>query len=77
MSPYFATIRDSFTLPLMTSPSLLSDSEKAWLERRAADIARETGEPLPVGRSEAMAQLVRLRALPKADVIPLRTPLLP
>ena len=37
------------------------DSEHAWLDRRAADIARETDWPLPIARSEAAAQLTRGR----------------
>ena len=37
------------------------DSEHAWLDRRAAEIARETGWPLPIARSEAAAQLTRGR----------------
>jgi hypothetical protein len=45
-----------------------SESEEAWLELRAKKIAEETDCPLPVARSEAMAQLVRNRAMPKASV---------
>ena len=37
------------------------DSEHRWLDRRAAEIARETGWPLPIARSEAAAQLARGR----------------
>ena len=55
----------------MTSPSSLSESEKKWLDRRAKDIALKTGEALPIARSAAIAQLIRLRAMPKADVIQL------
>lgn len=40
---------------------LYSESEKAWLARRAEKIARERGWPLPIARSEAEAELVRLR----------------
>lgn len=41
---------------------LYSESEKAWLNRRAEKIARERGWPLPTARSDAEAELVRLRA---------------
>jgi hypothetical protein len=51
--------------------SIFSDSENEWLERRARKIARETGVPLPIARSAAMAELVRLREKPKADVVEL------
>ena len=40
---------------------LYADSETAWLDRRAAKIARERGWPLPIARSEACAELVRNR----------------
>lgn len=51
--------------------SIYNDSEKEWLNRRARKIAHETGVPLPIARSAAMAELVRLREKPKADVVEL------
>jgi len=33
----------------------------AWLDRRAAKIAKERGWPLPIARSEAAAEMVRMR----------------
>ncbi len=51
---------------------IYTDSEKAWIERRARKIAKETGWPLPIARSEAMAELVRMRQRPKGAVLPLR-----
>jgi hypothetical protein len=50
---------------------IFNSSEWAWIARRADQIKLETGEPLPVARSTAMAQLACLRSMPKADVIPL------
>lgn len=41
---------------------IYSESEAAWLDRRAEKIARERGWPLPVARSEAEAELSRGRA---------------
>lgn len=41
---------------------LYSESEHAWLDRRAEKIARERGWPLPIARSEAAAELARGRA---------------
>jgi hypothetical protein len=43
---------------------LYSDSEKAWLERRAETISEERGWPLPIGRSEAAGEMVRMRREP-------------
>ena len=40
---------------------LYSDSEAAWLDRRAEKIAEERGWPLPIARSEAAADMVRMR----------------
>lgn len=40
---------------------LYSESESAWLARRAEQIASERGWPLPIARSEAEAELVRSR----------------
>jgi hypothetical protein len=52
--------------------SIFTDSERAWLNRRARKIASETGDPLPIAFSTAMAELVRLRSRPKAAVVELR-----
>jgi hypothetical protein len=43
---------------------LYSDSEKAWLERRAETISEERGWPLPIARSEAAGEMVRMRREP-------------
>lgn len=50
---------------------IFSESEEAWLKRRAEKIARENGEPLPIARSIAMRELVRMQQNPKAEVVPL------
>ena len=47
-----------------------SRDEEGWIERKAREIARETGWPLPIARAEAQAELVRLQQKPKAEVIP-------
>lgn len=39
-----------------------SESETAWLNRRAEKIAEESGWPLPIARSAAEAELARSRA---------------
>jgi len=49
--------------------SIFTESEQEWLDRRAEKISAETGEPLPMARTQAMVQLVRLKSLPKAQVI--------
>jgi len=51
--------------------SIFSESERAWLARRAATLARETGEPFPIAWSMAVAELTRARLNPKADVVPI------
>ena len=48
-----------------------SRDEEDWLDRKAAEIARQTGWPLPIARAEAQAELVRIRERSKAKVIPL------
>lgn len=50
--------------------SLFSESEQEWLDRRAEKLSVETGEPLPVARTKAMAQLLRLKHQPKAQIVP-------
>ena len=50
---FYATLR----------PMLYSDSETAWLNLRADKIAEERGWPLPIARSEAAAEMVRMRTL--------------
>lgn len=51
---------------------LFSESERAWLERRARDIAASESLPLPIARSQAMGQLIWNRQKPKAMVVRLR-----
>jgi len=46
-----------------------SRDEGGWLDRKAAEIARETGRPLPIAKSEAMAEFRRLQNRPKAPVV--------
>ena len=45
-----------------TPAMLYSDSETAWLNRRAEKISEERGWPLPIARSEAGAELARGRS---------------
>lgn len=66
-----------FVLPYMTGYlgsktmfGLFNESEWEWIARRADKISLETGEPLPIARSTAMAQLVCLRSMPKAQIVP-------
>ena len=49
-----------------------SRDEEGWLDRKAREISRETGWPLPIARAEARAELVRIRQHPKANVIPIQ-----
>jgi hypothetical protein len=51
---------------------LYSESERAWLERRAAQIAEDRGWPLPIAESEAAPELVRMLARKPAVVVQLR-----
>lgn len=55
-----------------TSPMLYSESETAWLNRRAENISKELGWPLPIARSEACAELVRMRTRESAVVLQFR-----
>lgn len=48
---------------------LYSDSETAWLDRRAAKIAEGRDWPLPIARSEAEAELVRMQSRKSAVVL--------
>ena len=48
-----------------------SPDEKGWIERKAQQIARETGWPLPIATSEAMAEFRRMQDRPKATVTPI------
>jgi hypothetical protein len=50
---------------------LYSKSETTWLDRRAERIAEERRWPLPIARSEAEAELGRLRSKPTAIVLKL------
>src|SRR5690606_31854628 len=55
---------------LCETPSMLySESETAWLNCRAEKIARARGWPLPIARSEAAAEMVRMRQRPACKVI--------
>lgn len=45
-----------------------SKDEERWIERKAKEIARKTGWPYPIARSEAMAEFVRIQNRPKASV---------
>lgn len=51
---------------------LYSQSEINWLDRRADKIAQERGWPLPIARSEACAELVRMQARKPAAVLQFR-----
>ena len=46
-----------------------SPAEQVWIERRAREIAEETGWALPIALSAAMAELDSEK--PKAGVVPL------
>lgn len=48
---------------------IYSDNETFWLNRRAQLIAERTGWPLPIARSEAGAELVRMRQRPACEVV--------
>lgn len=48
---------------------VFNESEWEWIERRAEEIYLETGEPLPFAKTAAIADLVRLRRRPKAEII--------
>ena len=63
----------SVKLEVCDTPAMrYSDSEAAWLERRAEKIARERGWPVPIARSEAAAELVRMQTRTPAVVLDLR-----
>lgn len=47
---------------------VFSESECAWLERRAREIAETEKLPLPIALSQARGQLIWNRQKPKADV---------
>ncbi len=48
---------------------VFSESEWEWIERRAEEIYLVAGDPLPLARSAAIADLVRLRRQPKAQIL--------
>lgn len=50
---------------------IYSESETAWLDRRALEVQARTGWPLPIARSEAAAEMVRMRERPTCPVIKL------
>lgn len=57
---------------------IYSESESAWLNRRADKIVDERGWPLPIARSEAEAELTRTRLSGSSAVVlrlPCREPL--
>ena len=56
-----------------THKMLYSDSETAWLNWRAEKISEERGWPLPIARSEACAELVRMRTRKPAVVLQFRS----
>lgn len=45
-----------------------STDDQGWIDRKAKQIALETGCPLPIETSEAMAEFVRIQERPKATV---------
>lgn len=51
---------------------LYSETEKAWLKRRAWKIVAETGDPLPAACSAAIAEFMTMQQRPKGRVIPFR-----
>ncbi len=51
---------------------VFSESEWEWIERRAEEICVTAGDPLPFARSAAIADLVRLRRRPKAEILQFR-----
>ena len=51
---------------------IFSESEWEWIERRADEISLATGDPLPFAKTAAIADLVRLRQRPKAQIIEFR-----
>lgn len=53
---------------------LYSESEHAWLDRRALLIAKRTGWALPIARSEAAAEMVRLRERPACPILQFAAP---
>jgi hypothetical protein len=48
---------------------LYSESERAWLDRRAVEVAERTGWPEPIARSEAAAEIVRMRQRSACKVV--------
>jgi hypothetical protein len=48
---------------------LYSESERAWLDRRAVEVAERAGWPQPIARSEAAAEMVRMRQRPICKVL--------
>jgi hypothetical protein len=46
-----------------------SPDDKGWIERQAKQIAQKTGWPLPIAKSEAMAEFVRIQQKPRASVV--------
>lgn len=44
-------------------------NDKGWIERKAREIACETGVPLPIATSEAMAEWERMQKKPSAEVV--------
>jgi hypothetical protein len=50
---------------------IYSESETAWLDWRAELIAERTDWPLPIARSEAAAEMVRMRTRPACKVVAL------
>ena len=67
----WARIAETFgNPPLCETPAMLySDCERAWIEHRAVKFAAERGWPLPIARSEAAAELVRMRTRKPASVL--------
>jgi len=55
-----------------TEHMLYSDSERAWLDRRALLIRERTGWSLPLAHSEAAVELARSRKRPVCKILPFR-----
>jgi hypothetical protein len=51
---------------------IFSESEWEWIERRADEISLVTGDPLPFAKTAAIADLLKLRQRPKAQIIEFR-----
>jgi hypothetical protein len=51
---------------------LYSGSEKAWMDWRAEKISDERGWPLSIAKSEAAAEMVRMRTRKPAATLPFR-----